>query len=132
MGLQKRPQGVEGEKRAGREEIADYAKEQVGERLTFAEQPRDSVGGDGSANDRLECSRKAFLGGHGPSLFAIEPMELGRAQAALAKGRDDRLGRQLCAAERVEHPLTGKRVIEAGCIPDEQCASHGGLTYAKR
>ena len=54
MKLHKRLQRVEGEECAGWEEVANDTKEQVGKRLMPAEQPREGIGGRGSADDGLE------------------------------------------------------------------------------
>lgn len=78
-----------------------------------AEEPRKGVGGDGPTDDGLECGSDPLLACSGFPLLPIEPMEAGRGQAALGECRNDLLGRQLCAAQRVKHPLTGKGVIEA-------------------
>ena len=95
------PQGFDGEECAGWEEVGDDAKEEIGEGPTAAEQAREAIGGHGSADDGLKCGTEPLLAGNGPPLLAIEPMEVGRGQPALSKGRGDLLGRQLRASERV-------------------------------
>lgn len=114
-------QGVRREEGARREQIADYTKQQVRKGLTSPEESRDSISRAGMTDDGLQGGAKAPPARQGPALFIFKSLEVSLREAAvtLGKGRGDRVGRELRAAEGVTYPFAGKGIVEASCVSNQ-------------